>query len=305
MHARSFTISTFLVTMLCCAFATAALAQDETEITPEQQRYQEFIQGLNWINGPADMAAGVYGTIHVPEERVGLERENARDLVEFYGNPRGTQLGLVADAELAWFIDFVFDEVGFVKDDEKDDIDADELLASLREGQESANVQRREMGLDTLELVGWAQAPRYDENLKALTWATKLRDSQGFESINHNMRLLGRRGVMVATLVCDPSVYAGAKPIAAEVVKDFRFKAGQRYADFRKGDKIAEYGLKGLILGGGLALAAKTGFLKKFWKLLVVAVAGVVGFIKKLFGKGGDKDDRSKRGRRTRAGNES
>jgi len=35
--------------------------------------------------------------------------------------------------------------------------------------------------------------------------------------------------------------------------------------------------------GGALAVAAKSGLLQKFWKLIVVAVLGAGAFLKKLF----------------------
>jgi len=67
---------------------------------------------------------------------------------------------------------------------------------------------------------------------------------------------------------------------------------GQAYADFREGDRVAEYGLGALIVGGAAAVAAKKGFfavIAKFliagWKLLLVGLVAVGGFFKRLFGR--------------------
>ena len=50
----------------------------------------------------------------------------------------------------------------------------------------------------------------------------------------------------------------------------FVFEDGRKYTDFKKGDKIAKYGLTGLVLGGGLAVAAKTGLLQKLMKPILI-----------------------------------
>ena len=76
-----------------------------------------------------------------------------------------------------------------------------------------------------------------------------------------------------------------------------QFNGGDSYADYRPGDKVAEYGLAGLIVGGAVAAAVKTGVLKGLWKVIVagaaamwkvlcvgVVVAAIAG-LKKLFGR--------------------
>jgi uncharacterized membrane-anchored protein len=79
-------------------------------------------------------------------------------------------------------------------------------------------------------------------------------------------------------------------------MKGFQFTAGEDYSSFRAGDKVAEYGLIALVAGGAGAVAAKTGllsavvvFFKKGAKLIVVGVAALAAFLKKLFS--GKKDD--------------
>ncbi len=57
------------------------------------------------------------------------------------------------------------------------------------------------------------------------------------------------------------------------VLTTYQFDAGETYAEWRPGDKVAEYGLTGLIVGGAVAAAVKTGLLKGFWKFLVAGAA--------------------------------
>jgi uncharacterized membrane-anchored protein len=46
---------------------------------------------------------------------------------------------------------------------------------------------------------------------------------------------------------------------------------------------VAEYGLTGLILGGGLLAAAKTGLLAKLWKPIAAGLFVVGAFLKRIF----------------------
>ena len=66
------------------------------------------------------------------------------------------------------------------------------------------------------------------------------------------------------------------------VLGAFRYKLGNRYAEWRPGDKVAEYGLTALVAAGAGAAAVKLGLfaflgklLAKAGKLVVVAVAGL------------------------------
>jgi uncharacterized membrane-anchored protein len=120
--------------------------------------------------------------------------------------------------------------------------------------------------------------------------------------VNFNTRVLGRKGIVSLNLVCDPEDLPASKPEVATLLEGTAFKSGSRYEDFNsKTDKIAEYGLAGLILGGaglGAAKLVKIGLLAKFWKVILAAIvagkkaillafAGVAAFAKRLFGRKG------------------
>jgi uncharacterized membrane-anchored protein len=121
-----------------------------------------------------------------------------------------------------------------------------------------------------------------------LEWAIK-GVSEGNYVINYNVRILGRKGVMSATLLVDPDQLSESMPAYLALLRDYEFKQGERYAEYRQGDKLAQYGLAALVVGGAAAGAAKLGlfawlavFIKKMWKLVVVAVAAVAAGIRKL-----------------------
>ena len=67
------------------------------------------------------------------------------------------------------------------------------------------------------------------------------------------------------------------------MLKGFAYQKEESYAAFSKGDKIATYGLTGLIVGGGLLAAAKTGLLIKLWKPIAGVLVVIGAFFKRLF----------------------
>ena len=86
---------------------------------------------------------------------------------------------------------FEFEDVGYVKDDEKDSLDANALLESIKQGTEAGNKERRKRGWATMTILGWETPPRYNETTHNLEWAIR-GQSEGEPVINHNTRLLGR-----------------------------------------------------------------------------------------------------------------
>ena len=91
-------------------------------------------------------------------------------------------------------------------------------------------------------------------------------------------------------LIVDPESLPTTLPTFKELLGGYAFQSGNSYAEYRQGDKVAKYGLAALVVGGAAVGAAKLGlftgllvFLKKGWKLVVVGLAAVAAFIKKLF----------------------
>jgi uncharacterized membrane-anchored protein len=225
----------------------------------------------------------------VPDGFHFFDAEDAQRFLEAGGNPSSKrELGLAIRADGNWFVVFEYSDSGHVKDDDADDLDADALLASLREGTDNANEERKRRGWGTLELLGWAQPPHYDPATRNLEWATRGKSEENL-SINHNTRVLGRTGVMEVTLVCDAADFEAVLPDYKQFLAGFDYKSGQRYSEYVAGDKLATYGLTALVAGGAGVLAAKSGLFSKLWKVLVVAAIAVAGFFKKLFGRKADK----------------
>jgi uncharacterized membrane-anchored protein len=231
---------------------------------------------------------GNLAEIEVPEGYLFTEKAGAQKLLELTHNiPNGNEVGaLVPEGEEEseqWFVIFEFSETGYIKDDEKDELDADAILESIQEGTEKQNSVRREKGWPAFHVVGWEKAPYYDSRTNNLTWSIRGRDDVGIDSVNHSTRLLGRRGTMNVDLVVAPEQAAQAIPRVEQILTGFGYQQGHRYSDFISGDKVASYGLTALVAGGAGALAVKTGLLQKFWKVIVILLVAVGAALKRFF----------------------
>lgn len=269
------------------------------EPTPEQKaaelkKINEQIESFGWTRQGKGNIGGM-AQIDIPAGYRFTDGRGASKMLEFYGNPpSNSYLGMLATENFEEHsIIFEFQDIGYVKDDEKDKLDADELLKTQREGQEQGNKQRKEMGLDELEITGWAVPPRFNDQTKNLEWALILRSKDtGGTTINHNTRILGRKGVMEVTLLCSPEELQTLLPAYQKILAGFTYVDGERYAEYRSGDKVAEYGLTALIAGGGAYALAKSGWLAKLGVLFaklgkgaILIVVGLAVAVKKFFSK--------------------
>jgi len=268
------------------ADSPAEAAADEAVIDEESLAIAQALEAMGWQReGVGEL--GEWAEVQIPQGYRFTGKSGTKQFLEFTENiPGGGELGIIAPEEFDWWVLFEFDESGYVKDEDKDSLDASKMLKSMQDGQEMANKQRESLGMGPLFVDRWAQEPSYNESTNNLEWATVLVDGEGNENVNYNTRLLGRRGVMQVTLICDESQLPTILGDFQNMVGDFGYKEGQSYAEFKEGDKIAKYGLAALILGGGAAVAAKTGLLAVFGKFFKYIIAGFVAVglaIKRLF----------------------
>jgi uncharacterized membrane-anchored protein len=261
------------------------LAVDTAQGQPQSQPQEPKI---DWQAGPTVGRLGDMAQLNIPKGYRFTGKEGARQVLLLTHNvPSGDELGaLIPEADGAdWFMIFEFNDTGYIKDDDKDSLDADALLKSMREATEAGNEERRKRGWRALHVTGWDKRPYYDPLTHNLTWATRVKgdDATSEGAVNHSIRLLGRRGTIKVDLVASPGEYATSLPEFNTLISGFAYSQGSRYSDFAAGDKVAEYGLAALIAGGAGAVAFKTGLLAKMWKLIVVLFVAIAGFIKKIF----------------------
>lgn len=279
-----------LLLLACSLFVHSSYAEDVASDAPaqaEQQAEENPMAKLDWHIGPGkEMVAGK-GTLKTIDGQGFLDEANSRKFLELSGNlPQNGCYILFSNTEKWWAV-FQFEDVGFVKDDEK--IDADELLAQLKSSDEASNEERKKLGIPAIYTDGWIVPPHYDPETKRLEWGLRLHSSDG-ESVNYTVRILGRTGVMDAVLISDPkSLEQDIKAFKASL-PNFEFNEGERYSEFRQGDRVAQFGLAALIAGGAAAVATKKGFwaaaavfLAKGGKLIAAGVMGAVAWLGSRF----------------------
>lgn len=259
-----------LALLAALASFTALAADEPAGAEPAAQEPQE----IGWEVGPKTVSLGDQAQIELTAAEAFLDGPKTIKLKEALGTPSSRKevgaLRPTADDQ-NWVLMFEYDAVGYVKDDEKDEIDADGLFESIREGTEEANEYRKEHGAIPIHAVRWTEAPHYDSKTHNLVWGILGRDDNGEEIINWRVKVLGREGVMSVTLIDDPARIEASKVEAEKVLSRFSYKPGKTYAEWRQGDKIAEYGLTALVAAGAGAAAVKMGL---FSKLLAVLAKG-------------------------------
>ena len=246
---------------------------------------------LAWQIGPTTGAIGDKARIAVPAGYGFLGAADTKKFLELNHNLASGREYLLAPAKFDWFALFEFEPIGYVKDNEA--IDADEVLRDVREGTARGNEERRKRGWDTMSVVGWEFPPQYDRQAKLLEWALIGKDDRTDDRvINYNTRILGRTGVMSVVIVAEPGALNQAVAEFKGLIGGYRYVAGERYAEFREGDRVAEYGLAALIAGGAAAVATKkgfwallAGFFAAAWKFLAAGAVAVLAGFKKFFHK--------------------
>ncbi|HSU17835.1 DUF2167 domain-containing protein [Longimicrobium sp.] len=264
----------------------------------------EFDATLHYQTGTISLPGGI-ATIRLPEGYRFLDGENAeRVIVQGWGNPPGTShpLGMIVPARspvdsAGWGVVVTYRDDGYVKDDEAEKIDYDEMLRQMQQETREDNAERARQGYATLDLVGWAARPRYDVATHKLYWARELAEvgaADGEHALNYDVRVLGRRGVLSLNAVAGMSQLPEIERDMQGVLGFVDFNEGHRYADFTGGDKVAAYGIGALVAG---TVAAKAGFFKVLLLGLLAAkkaiVAGVIALAaaaKRLFGGGSSKE---------------
>ena len=295
-----------IFTYVLCAFFTFANAQEDPK-TEEETNVEGSID-LETINTVIDSINnsftyqygkielnGVVATLNVPEGFKYLDPEQSnRVLTDIWGNPPAETLGLlfpenanVVGNSQSYAVEITYAEDGYIDDSDAKDIDYDELLEEMKEEASTQNAQRVKMGYDTLDFVGWASPPFYDEESKKLHWAKEIKFA-GTEvnTLNYNIRVLGRKGCMNLNVIGDMTVLPQVKTDIDNILSSVEFNTGFKYSEFNPDvDEVAAYGIGGLIAGKVLAKAGFFALIVKFWKFIAIGVVGIFSaFRKKLFG---------------------
>lgn len=270
---------------------------------PQSSESENPLAALNWSYGPKTENVLGLATIGTRKSQGFLNSTETEKFLKLSGNLPNKNENLILSFKEGnqWWTVFGFEESGYVKDDEK--IDPDAILQNLKSMEEEANEERVGMGLKKLYTLGWHTPPHYDRQTNRLEWGIRIQEEGGPENLNYSIRILGRKGVMHVTLVSDAASLESDLRDLRPILASFSFDSGQKYAEYREGDKVAEYGLAALVAGGAAAVAAKkglfgalAGFMAAAWKFVVAGLAasgkailalivGFFGWIASLFKK--------------------
>jgi len=274
-------------------------ADKQDQLTPEQEKYQKWAQGiwdsLDRKTGKITLPNGV-ATLNVPKEFYYLGPDDTQKvLVKVWGNPEGhKKQGMLFPADMtpfdrdAWGVTIDYSDDGYVSDKDADEINYDKLLKQMQESANESNKERKSKGYEPIELVGWAEKPFYNKSEHKLYWAKEIKfGNQSVNTLNYNIRVLGRKGYLVLNFIAGMDQKAMIDTRLKSVLAMATFNPGNRYSEFDPNmDKVAAYGIGGLVAG---AILSKTGMLTAALLLLkkfgIIVVAAVAGIFRKVFKK--------------------
>lgn len=273
--------------------AALLLAVSSVAVLPiaaqSDQSVKAQFDALPWVAAPAKPVVAGRATIKLSPEVQYLDASGTNKFLKLTGNLPEDDSYTIASPKSGWFAVYTFADIGYVKDDDK--IDAAALLQQMKDSDEAQNEARKEQGLEPLTTVGWAVAPHYDKATHNLEYGVILSSPSG-QNINYHMRILGRKGVMDASLVTSQQTLATDLVAFRTANAGFSFNPEESYAAFKEGDKVSEYGLAALVTGGVAAAALKGGLLKwlpllllKFWKLIALGAVGAFAAFRGIFKK--------------------
>jgi len=294
--------SNLLLVAICLLLCSFKQTPDSILLSQYNEASQEIVRTdtLYGITGNVSFNE-CHATLTVPNGFMFLDKESTQRLfVDYWGNldeDNESELGcLVPDnaqffyqVEVAYLISY--NNCGYIKDEDANSVDYDELLETMQESEKERNSKLPEE--NRLYTKYWEFAPKYLADSHVLVWAKRIADTEGYESVNYDMRVLGKDGLVSLMAVLSPDDSQEVKAKEMDIINSLKFDKGYAYSDFDASrDRVSDWTIGGLVAGGILAksgLLAKLGvLLLKGWKLIVLAVAGLGGV---LFKKKKKKDE--------------
>ena len=302
MKKHAITLALILFSGLCFGQDNAEEIQEfeiTEDIIEEMRRYKVMTDSINALfsfqNGKIEIGEGV-AYIEVPDGFKYLDPKQSKQVLEdIWGNPPSSiGLGMLFPqdcmpaSDFTYAIEINFSDEGYIDDEDAQELNYDELLEEMIEDTREESKERERMNYGTVELIRWASPPFYDAETKKLHWAKELNfDGAEENTLNYDIRILGRRGFLNLTAIADMTELENIKSDIDQILSAVHFNEGHTYADFNPDiDKIAAYGIGGLIAGKVLAKAGLLAGLAKFGKFILVGILALFGALRKrLFGK--------------------
>lgn len=267
---------------------------DSINQVEEIQKIIERDKQIVYQTGKLDLNSEVQLT--VPKGYKFMSKKDSEFVVfDFWGNPRyDGLLGMIVkedytllDAE-AWAFIVTYENSGYVKDEDANDIDYDDMMDELKSDEADNNEARVKEGYPPIHMIGWAAKPYYDKNNNILHWAKSMvfGETPVDTTLNYDVRILGRKGVLSLNAVGNTHQLGDIKAHIPDIIHIAKFKEGSKYMDFNPDiDQVAAYSIGGLVAGKLLAKAGILALLLKNIKLIAFALIAFFGkFGKKIVG---------------------
>ncbi len=266
------------------------------------QTPQEILKSLTYRHGHIDIHNGT-ASLDLPSGYSYLDPKDAETfLTRIYGNPpskNGPDTdGLILPDTIdplsadGWAVVVSYDDTGHVSDSDAAGTNYDDLLKTMQQRAKDSNPERQKAGYETIQLIGWAEPPRYDSAAKTVYWAEQFKfGNNTTDTLNYKIRILGREGVLELNVVDSINHLSRIRSLTPALLTMASFNSGKTYADYNSGtDHTAEYGIAGLIAGG---ILVKAGFFKvllagiaALWKPIAIGAVAVLGGIARFFRRG-------------------
>lgn len=276
-------VAAALVTLSLISAAAAKPPQTEEERSAA-------LDALTWRDGEVLALPLSRGTLQAPggiDQLLGKDAATLWETLNGVDAPFGMEAALY-DPDTEALVFFQKLGSGYVKLDDWEEVDADAMLKAVSENTETDNARRKAAGLAAVHVVGWRERPHLDRATNTVRWSFEAHDEKNGELVNSIALVLARDGF-------EKLIWAGAKKDAGgnDLLKvaqaSFAFPLGGRYGDFQAGDKVAEYGIAGLVASVlGAKVAAKLGlfaviavFAKKIGVFLLVPLFAIGAWVKR------------------------
>ncbi len=262
-------------------FTGLATRADDEPSRPSRDQIAALVSSLKWQTGSISIKDGLAKINLTPEFRFIGPADARKVLHDIWNNPDDPGvLGMIFPKDKGpldddgWAVTINYENGGYVKDNDADSINYDELLKTMQKEAKDATEERHKQGYPAIDIVGWAAPPRYDKAAHKLYWAKELKvEGADDNTLNYDIRILGRHGVLVLGVIGGIKQLPEIKDETPALLSMVDFQPGNTYAEFDpKVDKVAEYGLAALVAGGALAGAAKLGLFGLLFKYIVVVV---------------------------------
>lgn len=282
-----------VLVVLMLTLAGPAAAADTPAMT--RQERAAAIRNLHWFQVGTFKLPLSASTLVLPADHSVLIGAEARRFMTLIGNPGDAALEAVAvDRSLRDQVDFRSYSEGYVSLDDWKDTDAAAMLTAIRDNTEKRNEERRRQGIDELHVTRWLQEPTLDRATNTAYWAIAADTPHG-PIVNAIALRLSRNGYEKLTWVTNQADYVQSGGELDRMLAAHSFDPGFRYSDHVAGDKLAAYGIAGLVAAVAGAKALKLAgagalllLLKKFGVIILGALAGLLYRLKKMFGRSGN-----------------